>query len=439
MASKRPLDVCDSPESSTPPRGPKRRQLESSLPPSSPFASSSILATPRTPAYTWKVPQDSPTNPFGRICRLTQSTTLPRPTSFSKHLPLRFQLVHARIGAREPTRDGIYRIVQVPLNYTLAHLRKLIQYVFDPDMESEIERPYNLRRQSLGVASSRKGKHPAVLEPVGHLFEVQKRVLNRRPGEIKEGATWVRASTVRDPYNYPGNDTEQHLWIDDEGEGEAWRWEAEENFTLQKVWPRGGDLSRAIVYHHDAVTQVHITVNTKKIQSRKGVNNKPFLFLAYGSLSLSDPEGTLCLGFIQTLRWNRLGAYDRYLKAEAEKERATRGDEEQDDEDDDAEGELDPDMSSSTLPLYTLPSSPNLSSSNLQTPFPADPSLRRRVDYARDRLLKITKAGMGSAGFLDEEEKEADELAGDGVDSDEDPAAKEKPSDWDPFGDEAEI
>ncbi|KIJ58157.1 hypothetical protein HYDPIDRAFT_44606 [Hydnomerulius pinastri MD-312] len=441
MPPKRPLDVYDSPVSSTPPRGPKRRQLVDSLPPSSPFASSSSIfatpQTPRTPAYTWIVPADSPTNPFGRIRRLTQGTTLPRPTSFSKHLPLRFQLVHPRADGRNVDRDGVYRVVQVPLTYTLAHLRKVIEYVFDPASDSEIIEPYNLRRPSRrlsrGVASN-KGKQPELV-PVGHLFEVQKRVTMGRHGEIKEAQTWIKASTVRDPYHYPGNESEDSLWLEDEGEGSTWRWEAEEDLTLMKVWPKGGDLARGITYHHDSETQIHITVNTKKIQSRKGVGNKPFLFMANGSVSLPDPDDTLRMGAVETLRWNRIGAYDKYLKAEAEKERAARG-EEADEEDEDAEAELDPDMSSSTLPLYELSSSPfSIISSNPVTPFPAEPSLRRRVDYEHKRLLKITKAGLKDAGLSDEEEKEAE----DGEDDDFDPAFEEKPSDWDPFGDEAEI
>jgi len=49
------------------------------------------------------------------------------------------------------------------------------------------------------------------------------------------------------------------------------------------------------------------------------------------------------MGNIETLRWNRIGTFERYLKAEEEKERAARGNE-VDDEDEDAEGELDPDM-----------------------------------------------------------------------------------------------
>lgn len=98
--------------------------------------------------------------------------------------------------------------------------------------------------------------------------------------------------------------------------------------------------------------QIHITVNTKKVQGRKGVGNMPFVFFSNGSLSLSNPDGTLRMGSIETLRWNRIGAFERYLKAEEEKERAARGNEEVDDEEEDAEGELDPDMVC-TLPMHS--------------------------------------------------------------------------------------
>ncbi|KAH7924393.1 hypothetical protein BV22DRAFT_1035206, partial [Leucogyrophana mollusca] len=319
MSLKRPLDIDDRPVSSSPPRGPKRRQLaESSLPPSSPFASSSsVFATPRTPC-TWVVPSDSPTNPFGRIRRLTQSTTLPYRTPFSKHLALRFQLVRpgadANGNGRNVNRDGVYRILQVPLSYTLGHLRRLLAYAFHPSAQDDIVEPYNLRRSSKrlsgrgsnvitsDIPSSDKGKEPSPARETGHLFEVHRRVVmhsnSRRAGEIKEAQTWIKSSTAQDPYHYPGNAShlsEDTLWDDNE-EGENWRWEAEEDFTLGQAWPKGGDLSRGITYHHDSSTQVHITINTKKVMSRKGVGNKPFMFQAYGSVDLDSPDDTLCLG-----------------------------------------------------------------------------------------------------------------------------------------------
>ncbi|KAH0834679.1 hypothetical protein J3R83DRAFT_10203 [Lanmaoa asiatica] len=450
MPQKRPHDESASALLYTPSRGPKRRQLTGSLPPSSPIpSSSSAFTTPRTPACNWRVPADSPTNPFGRIRRLTQGTTLPRPTSFSKHLPLRFQLIHPRVDGREIDRDGIYRIIQVPLNYTLAHLRKLIEYAFDPATDAEIVEPYSLRRSSRrtsSVLSSRKGKEVELGDPVGHLFEIQRKIKIGCAGEIKEAQTWVKASTTRDPYHYPGNDSEDSLWLEDDGAGEVWKWEAEEDFTLSKVWPKGGDLARGIVYHHNAEIRIHITVNTKKIQGRKGVGNMPFVFVSNGSISLSDPDGTLQMGDIKTLRWNRIGAFERYLKAEEEKERAARGNE-VDEDDEDAEGELDPDMSSSTLPLYELSSSPFVIFSNPVTPFPTEPSTRRRIDYERKRLLKLTKDGMKDAGLSDEEK---DELAGDDGGKRDDgekkddvgkrhPIFEDKPFDWDPFGDEVEL
>lgn len=255
MPPKRGRDESASALLYTPSRGLKRRQLTGSLPPSSPIPSpSSAFTTPRTPAYNWKVPADSPTNPFGRIRRLTQGTTLPPPTSFSKHLPLRFQFIHPRVDGREIDRDGIYRIIQVPLNYTLAHLHKLIEYVFDPATDAEIVEPYGLRRPSRrtpGASSSSKGKQVELGDPVGHLFEIQRKIKMGCAGQIKEAQTWVKASTTRDPYHYPGNESEDSLWLDDDGAGEEWKWEAEEDFTLSKVWPKGGDFARGIIYVSD--------------------------------------------------------------------------------------------------------------------------------------------------------------------------------------------
>jgi len=80
-----------------------------------------------------------------------------------------------------------------------------------------------------------------------------------------------------------------------------------------------------------------------KIPPRKGVGNRPFLFLAYGSLSLFSPDETLRLGTVETTRWNRVGAYERFLEAEAFRDRVAKGVDE-DDSDEDAEGELDPDL-----------------------------------------------------------------------------------------------
>ncbi|KAG1843268.1 hypothetical protein DFJ58DRAFT_804715 [Suillus subalutaceus] len=400
MVSKRPLDVYESPSAS--PRGPKRRQLSRSLPPSSPFTSaSSLYATPRTPSSlrNWKVPFDSPTNPFGRARRLTTSTTLPRPSSYAKHLPLRFQLIRPEgDGRSHANKDGVYRVVQVPLTYTLGHLRKLIKFVFQPAKESEMGGSYRFRRAarhasiplhaSHPVSSSSKGKQPAPdfgPEP-GHLFEVQNDIEISRSGEITSGKTTVKASTARDPYHYPGNGSE-------------------EDFKLSQLWAPGGDLEKGIIYHHDSTTQIHITLNTKKIPGRKGTYS-----------DRHRQQSSIILTGIEVTRWNGILAFEKFLKAEEEQERLERGVGE---EDVDAEGEVDPDILS--------PHSP--------------PRHQRNAvcDYANKRMLELTKKVSKTPNDWDagddKREEEFDEL-----DDDEDPAAEEKPSDWDPFGpDEAEI
>lgn len=309
------------------------------------------------------------------------------------------------------------------------------------------------------VPSSSKGKQPALcfdLEP-GHLFEVQKDIEISRSGEIKSGMTTVKASTTRDPYHYPGNGSEGSLLDAEDGEDDIWRWEAEEDFQLSQLWAPGGNIEKGIIYHHDSTTQIHITLNTKKIPGRKGVGNKPFLFMAWGSIDLFAPPSatsSIILTGIEVTRWNGILAFERFLKAEEEQERLERGVGEEV-LDIDAEGEVDPDVSSLTLPMcssigFSSPSSLSSSifsltysssASSAITPFPASPSRKRRVDYANKRMLelakKVKKTPNDWDGADDKKEEEADEFEDD---DDDDPAAEEKPSDWDPFGpDEAEL
>lgn len=73
---------------------------------------------------------------------------------------------------------------------------------------------------------------------------------------------------------------------------------------------------------------------------------------------------------------------------------------------------------------------------NPVTPFPTEPCTRRRIDYEGKRLLKLTKEGMKEAGLMDEE---ADELAEEDKSKKRHHIFEDKPYDWDPFGDEAEL
>jgi hypothetical protein len=176
-------------------------------------------------------------------------------------LPLRFQLIRPDGDGRSHTnKDGVYRVVQVPLTYTLGHLRKLIKFVFQPAKESEMGGSYRFRRAARYASiplrerhpatSSSKGKQPALgfdHEP-GHLFEVQKDIEISRSGEITSGKTTLKASTARDPYHYPGNGSEGSLLDAEDGEDDIWRWEAEEDFQLSQLWAPGGDLEKGIIY-----------------------------------------------------------------------------------------------------------------------------------------------------------------------------------------------
>jgi hypothetical protein len=104
------------------------------------------------------------------------------------------------------------------------------------------------------------------------------------------------------------------------------------------------------------MTRIHITLNTKKIQSRKGVGNKPFLFLSFGSVdlfALPSATSSIILTGITPVRWNGLFAFDKFLQAEAERERLEYGDVTEELPDADT-GELDPDLVSSLSPWHII-------------------------------------------------------------------------------------
>ncbi|KAI0318804.1 hypothetical protein OF83DRAFT_898311 [Amylostereum chailletii] len=270
----------------------KRPHLLSTPAKSTPGSSSSVYSTP----YAYSVPSDSPSNPFG-FKRTAQKLVLPKATSFSRHLPLRFQLASAPDLApppepsRPPRRDrrgrvihydqeGTYRIVQVPLSYTLRHLRHLILFLFNGD--PTLHPP------------------PPTPENPGYLFEAQRDVAmyaeTHRPGCIKRGKTFIKASTVQDPYyssqsimdlveNSESIDMLEDPFLDDD----EWTWEGEEDVTLKTVWPDGADLNRGIIYRHDPTRAIHVTMCTQSIPARKGVGNKPFVFRAFGTIDLDPP------------------------------------------------------------------------------------------------------------------------------------------------------
>jgi hypothetical protein len=133
----------------------------------------------------------------------------------------------------------------VPLSYNFIHLRSLIAFLFGG-----------------GYVLDGEDKH---------LFEVKKRavVYNQtyKPSQIKSGVTVARLSSVRDPCRYRPEDDEDALLdanedanekgedddseaerSEDSEEGEGWIWAAAEDFTLAHAWPRGGDLTRGIIY-----------------------------------------------------------------------------------------------------------------------------------------------------------------------------------------------
>ncbi|OCH93902.1 hypothetical protein OBBRIDRAFT_789766 [Obba rivulosa] len=245
---KRPRDIFDSPVSSSPPV----KRARTSFTSSSPFAGSSSPAYLCTP---YQPPSDSPSNPLG-FNRTVAALQLPCETSFSKHLSLRFQLVlsgggshddspkgkgKAKMTSRERMQDageGVYRVVQVPRNYTFRHLHQLIFFLFASDARlsslSSLSRTRRrstrltempaLRAQAKARQSRFGSKRKADLEDgpdtgasqdvftaatPGHVFDVLDGVgmyhSAYRPGVVKRGtgSTRVRLSSVRDRSLFP--------------------------------------------------------------------------------------------------------------------------------------------------------------------------------------------------------------------------------------------
>ncbi|KAJ4468890.1 hypothetical protein J3R30DRAFT_3714390 [Lentinula aciculospora] len=296
MALKRSAESC------SPSRTSKRRQIlfpSVSNPVTPAKTVSSVYQFPSSSSTPYPLfPSDSPSNPFGRT--RTLSASLPAKSSFGRHLPLRFQFF--RHGTSRD-REGVYRVVQIPLSYNFKHLRTLIAFLFGGQPMSSADEDD---------------------ENTGHLFEIRKNVVmfaNRyKPGTIRRSETSVRLSSARDPYRYKDEWDYGEDWREDDDEfedeedelsedgQEQARWEAEEDYTLEHVWKPAlngevPDDKAAIVYFHSSLSefecpvQVQITLFKGPITSRVGSGNVPYVFQARGHVYLSpldsdelDPE-----------------------------------------------------------------------------------------------------------------------------------------------------
>lgn len=202
---------------------------------------------------------------------------------------------------------------------------------------------------------------------------------------------------------------------------------------------------------------MHITVNTLTVPARKGVGNTPFVFLAQGAggsairishvtpakdgeeMAFDEDENetiastTLPRG-AEGL-WNRTDAFQKFVRREAERERAL-----QRNHDDDAQATASASAPrahsrhlSETPSLMTGPSSddiiPSVSGDESEsdssiysavvhsdsalfpfafssiTPYPTHPLHRKRVERAQRRLSRLTQSGLVDMMSDEEEEK----------------------------------
>ena len=231
--AKRPRDIFDSPSFSSPPST-KRFQSGSSS-----YASSSAFSSPPKGFVTpsrHSVPSDSPSNPFS--LKVAHILILPIALRASKHLELRFQLVHTepamfkrihKSASYRSLQNHTYRTVLVPPNYSFKLLYKLILFLFDLDASPE------------------------------HVFEVQEEVElylppANKPGYVKKGKTKFKLSRNFDDQLKA-----------ERGKGK-WKpkvpvskdgveWEGEDDFHLGRMWPQSTeDPKKAILYVSSAHT-----------------------------------------------------------------------------------------------------------------------------------------------------------------------------------------
>ncbi|KAH8101868.1 hypothetical protein BXZ70DRAFT_1007108 [Cristinia sonorae] len=481
---KRSRETFDETAVATP--GPPAKRLQTDLLGSSPFSSrTSTTSTPRTP---FSIPSDSPSNPFG-LKKSLVALDLPPPISFGKHVVLRFQFVEEQLpmttltprrGPRKPAT--VFRIVQVPTSYTFRHLHKLIFYLF----ASDVERHHSVRpptpRAAKGkakavsralslakVPSSGKRRIPAgpALQLVasslsrpdawrGHVFEVYRGDKEHRlvSGEEetngivipRNGRLWRKLSSVRERHIfrdlYDAAETSSKL---DDGadsdEEEDWAWEAEDDFELAKLWPKGPSLRRAIIYRHNPHISIHIANHQGTVPYRKGIGNLPFVFQSQGTagdtikishdiqnqgkmkVDEADDElpllpSSLPTPAAQINRWNAHGTFARFLKCEDERERRLRGLTPYFSERNGAHS--DGVVPSSPVNDIPFPNSDADSDSDFSvysdsvlfpfassavTPFPAHPAHRKRVQSAERRLERLMRDGLSKSHLSDEEDE----------------------------------
>ena len=142
----------------------------------------------------------------------------------------------------------MFRVVRVPMNYTFAHLRCLIAWLFETPVH------YANGKNGLGDAED-------------YLFEVKNKAKLYsplyKPGQLKGGVTTVKLSNVRDPGRWRsgyGNgieedelsESEDEEMPDGESQGDVEEvdctWVDEEDYTLAHAWQKGLDPTTGIVY-----------------------------------------------------------------------------------------------------------------------------------------------------------------------------------------------
>jgi hypothetical protein len=279
MAPKRPLEPLSPP--STPHKSNKRRiDRTGSTSSPSPYYLRTSSPDAETSSHDdsfflanstfLSIPSDSPTNPFG--LERVKDVYLPAPTTFGRHVALRFQVVCPFSAARPATEvtrsrnpfirkrktadpQPASRIVQVPANYSFRLLHTLIHFLFSAPSAPSSRTQYTSRpSNSIPDCISR------------HRFEALTKCVYKTTGTgVIESGRIVAQMSEDSENDIDDEDTKAEPVKDiiedplaaslssssastSSVKPKTWKWWDEEHARISYLWPKGPDLDRAIIY-----------------------------------------------------------------------------------------------------------------------------------------------------------------------------------------------
>ncbi|KAL1695313.1 hypothetical protein GGG16DRAFT_109407 [Schizophyllum commune] len=252
------------------------------------------------PSFRPHDPTDSPRNPFGQQNKWHRLMDLPPVLNnvALSHLPLTFTIVRADAQAGN---QRVRRMIYVPRNYTITHIRALVIYVFDAtvydgDLFSNHHHVVEICKDA-GVA-----------------------------GDLTTAQTFIKLSGAQDPYTPVRDGGPGHGGANEpqSSRTETIRWEGEGDVIIDTVWPTAPDLNdqweqtnecRGIIFNfkHNTDVKVHITFDATLRNSAPQPMNVPFVAKCHGrTKALKGSSSSASLRVPYGKEWNEPGAFKKF-------------------------------------------------------------------------------------------------------------------------------